>query len=417
MIEVLYDLDILYEGFLNVKSTSGWKEKTQRYEMYLLPNLIDLRDSIKNGTYRPSPPQGFFISERGKPRFIESRTVNDNIVQYVVHQYMILPAIRPKIIYDNAASLENRGTSFFRHRLEYHLTTHAKTYGNDGYVLLVDFKKFFDNIQYKIFMDMLRPLISDEQALSFIEMLVYENKIDVSYMSDEEYANCMYIPFDNYAYRLAIKNEEIICTGEKYMYKGMGLGSQISQDAGIFVPHPIDNYIKIVKGVKGYGRFMDDSYTIHHSKKFLKELLYDITDIALENGIFINERKTQIVSLKHEFTILKLRYKVYPNASISIIPKKDSFVRELKKFKQEYILLDTPDSNITFKDVIDQYSSWKGNILFNNDNHYIHELDFMDEQFQIIFEKYIKEEERKNQLWKEKKENRKYKILSERLIR
>ncbi len=204
MFELLCDIDNIYESYRRIRAASSWKEETQRYELYLGPNLFQLRDSIRDGTYRPSTPRGFFISERGKPRYIESRTVNDRIVQSLVHEEIILPAIRPKLIYDNAASLELRGTDFFRKRLEYHLTDFACHYGTDGYILLIDFKKFFDNIWHQTYIDMLNPLISDMRVMSFIEMLVNFGAVDVSYMNDAEYANCMFTPFNNLEYRLAV---------------------------------------------------------------------------------------------------------------------------------------------------------------------------------------------------------------------
>ena len=385
MFELLCDIDNLYESFLKIKQESVWKEETQRYEMYLVPNLMKLRDSIVNGTYVPTPPRGFFMSERGKPRYIESRTVNDRIVQHAVHEYIIMPAIRPLLIYDNAASIDHRGTDFFRQRLEYHLTQFASIHGNDGYILLIDFKKFFDNIWFSIFIDMLRPIIHDERALSFIEMIVYSNKIDVSYMTDEEYANCMCIPFNNIEYRLAVDAGIIKCTGEKFMYKGMGLGSQISQDAGIFVPHKIDNYIKIVCGIKGYGRYMDDSYVIHESKEYLQKLLKDIIILAKQYGIFINEKKTQIVNLKHEFTILQTKYKLFPNKSIVIMPNNNTFVRESRKLNKQAKSINDPNINLTYEDIANQYDSWKGNILFNTDGRYVEPLTRMDERYNKLF--------------------------------
>ena len=38
----------------------------------------------------------------------------------------------------------------------------------------------------------------------------------------------------------------------------------------------IDNYCKIVKCMKYYGRYMDDIYIIHEDKEYLKGLLNDI---------------------------------------------------------------------------------------------------------------------------------------------
>lgn len=383
MIEVLYDIDKLHESFLKVKSTSFWKEETQRYELNLVQNLMKLRDSIVSGKYYPTEPRGFFINERGKPRYIESRTVNDRIVQTCIHENILMPCIRPYLIYDNAASIEHRGTDFFRQRLEYHLTQFAKEYGTNGYILLIDFKKFFDNIWFSVFIDMISKVVPDPAAVNFIAMIVYAGKIDVSYMTDEEYANCMYVPFNNLEYRIAVRENRIKCTKEKFMYKGLGLGSQISQDAGVFVPHPIDNYIKYNQGIRGYGRYMDDSYVIHHDKEYLWYLLENIKRIASSIGIFINERKTQIVNLKHQFTILKTNYTLHDNGSITIRPDSDTFTRERRKLSKQQGLL--YNNEITYEDIDKCFLSWKGNILRTLDNHYIEPLKRIDSIYNNLF--------------------------------
>lgn len=383
MFETICDIDNIYEAYKRIRAASSWKEETQRYELYLGPNLFQLRDSIRDGSYRPTPPRGFFISERGKPRYIESRTVNDRVVQSLIHEEIILPAIRPKLIYDNAASLELRGTDFFRKRLEYHLTDFACHYGNDGYILLIDFKKFFDNIWHQTYIDMLRPLISDPRVMGLIEMLINFGAIDVSYMSDEEYANCMFTPFNNLEYRLAVASGQIKCTGEKFMRKGMGLGSQISQDAGVFVPHIIDNFIKIVCGIHWYGRYMDDCYICHPSKEYLWRLLGEITKIANSIGIFINEKKTQIVSLKHEFTILQTRYGLHPNHSITIMPNNDTFKREAAKLKKQADEL--AKRKISIEEIERQYKSWKGNIAKNVNGVYVPGVCKMDDLYNSLY--------------------------------
>ena len=360
--ELLYDLDNLYDAYRNVLSASRWKESTQRYDEDALFRLYNLRYKLIEETYRPSTPHKFICYERGKLRLVESAYLDDKIVQRCLCDQILLPRVRPKLIYDNAASLEDRGTGFFRKRLDIHLQEFTKEHGTDGYILLIDFRKFFDNLQHEKLIKMYRELIDDERIIRLLWMYMDQNKVDVSYMSDEEYANCMNVPFNSIAY-LDIPDK--LKTGQKFMRKSMGIGSQVSQISGVLYPHRIDNYCKIVKGIRPYGRYMDDIYVIHESKEFLWELLGEIKEICKEYGLFINEEKTQIVSLKHRFTILKVNYIVYPDGTIYHLPNKDSFKREKRKLIKQREELD--NCIITYKEVSDGYESWKGNIkLFNN---------------------------------------------------
>lgn len=307
MIEKLYDLENLYESFLDVKAGSGWKERTQRYEEDLMMNLVGLVKRLREGTYRPSPPHTFLINERGKTRLIESYCIEDRIVQGCFVKKILMPICLPKLIYDNSASVKKRGTDHFRRRLEYHLKSYEKKHGNDGYILLGDFTKFFDNIWHESFTNAMRAFGADEEVLSFLQTFLDTHCVDVSYMTDEQYGRCMLEPFNAIEYE---KIDKSLKTGRRWMKKSVGIGSQIAQVAGVVTPYRMDNYIKIVKGIKYYGRYMDDFYVVDPSKEYLRELLEEVDDISKELGLILNRKKTQIVSLKHEFTILKTGYRL-----------------------------------------------------------------------------------------------------------
>lgn len=263
-----------------------------------------------------------------------------------------------------------------------HLKNFAKTHGNKGYVLLIDFRKFFDNIWHLKLIDKFNSVIFDTACMRFISMLILSNAIDVSYMTDEEYINCMYVPFNNLEYRTKLKNKEIKRTGEKFMPKYMGIGSQLSQDAGVFYPSSIDTYCKIVKSIKAYGRYMDDIYIIHQSKDFLWKLLEEITSICNNHGIFINTNKTQIVNLKHEFSILKNRYKLYENGAVKVMPNNESFIRERKKLDKQYDLFES--GIIPFNDIYTSYASWRGSVIRRNNGNK-KAVKHLDEHYSNLF--------------------------------
>ena len=49
------------------------------------------------------------------------------------------------LIYDNGASLKDKGLDFARRRFEIHLRNAYKEYGGKAYILLMDFTKYYDN--------------------------------------------------------------------------------------------------------------------------------------------------------------------------------------------------------------------------------------------------------------------------------
>ena len=58
--------------------------------------------------------------------------------------------------------------------------------------------------------------------------------------------------------------------------KGLNLGSEAPQILAVYYLNPLDTFIKIVKRVKYYGRYMDDIFIISESKKELFSLLTEI---------------------------------------------------------------------------------------------------------------------------------------------
>lgn len=304
----LYDPDTLFDAFLHARSASGWKAETQRFELNLLRELLKLSKELKNRTYRPTKKRPFILSERGKIRYIVGDHIRDRVVKRALCYEHLLPAVRPMLIHDNGASLKGKGMDFTRRRLEQHLRSFYRSNGsNDGYIAVLDCSKYFANIRHDIMRDLFKAVIKDETALWLLDVVFKESEVDVSYMSDDEYSNCIDTVFDSVHWA---EVDEKLLTGKKHMAKGMNIGDEVAQVAGIYYPTALDKYIKIVEGMRFYGRYMDDMYIIHKDKDFLEHLIGRVVGVAKDNGIFINPKKTKIIRLDSNFTFLKIRYRI-----------------------------------------------------------------------------------------------------------
>ena len=226
-------------------------------------------------------------------------------------------------------------------------------------ILLMDFSKYYDNIRHDKLMELFEKYVDDDTALWFLEKIVDNEKVDVSYMSDEEYESAMDDVFNSLEHE---KVDKSLLTGKKFLRKHLNIGDQVAQDAGIAYPIPIDNYIKIVKGVKFYGRYMDDSYVIHRDKEFLKGLLIEIVEIAHDLGITVNLRKTRICKLSEMWRFLQIQYSLTDTGRVihKIHPKRLTGMR--RKAKKLALILSE-------KDFDDWFRSW-----FNGHCHYMSKL-------------------------------------------
>lgn len=345
----IFDGNVLYESFLKAKQGSDWKPQVQRFEMNLLFELSELQQEHETGNHVFLPSTEFTLHERGKVRRITGEQIHDRVAKHALCDEILTPAVRKYLIYDNSASIKGRGIDFSRNRLLHHLRRYYTLHGsNDGYILLIDFSKYYDNIRHDRLMEQFEKYIHDERSLNLLRKVIDRSKVDVSYMDDEEYERCMEKVFNSLAYQDVDKS---LLTGEKFMYKHLNIGDQVAQIAGIIYPIPIDNYVKIVKGVKFYGRYMDDSYAIHESKEFLQELLQGIIAIATELGITVNIRKTRICKLSSLWRFLQVQYSLTETGRViqKINPKRLTCMRRKMK-KLVHIL--------TEKEFDDWYGSW-----------------------------------------------------------
>lgn len=349
----IFDGNALYDAYIKAKRGSDWKPQVQRFGMTYLLELAKMQRELKERTYEFLPCTTFIVHERGKTRAITGEQVQDRIAKHALCDEIITPAMTKYLIYDNGASLEGKGITFTRKRLETHLHRYYRQNGsNEGYVLLIDFSKYYDNIWHDQVRSQFRKFIHNDTALWFLDKILDDAKVDVSYMTDEEYAHCMTTVFNSLEYQ---NIDHSLLTGEKFMRKHLDIGNQVAQNAGIAYPIPIDNFIKIVKGVKFYGRYMDDSYVIHRSKEYLEELLQEIVEVAASIGITVNMRKTHICNLSEMWRFLQVQYSLTETGRVihKIHPKRLTAMR--RKMKKLVHILEEADFDNWYKSWFKNY--------------------------------------------------------------
>lgn len=347
----IFDGNSLYDGFLRAKQGSDWKPKIQNFEMSYLLGLSKIQKELKERTYEFKPTSDFVLKERGRTRFVSGEQFDDRIVKHALCDEVLTPSLRPHLIYDNCASLKDRGIDLQRKRLLVHLRKYYQQHkSNEGYILLIDYSKYYDNIRHDVFYELVKKYVTDPIALWLLRKTLDRAKVDVSYMDEDEFKECMHTVFNSLEHAEIDKS---LLTGEKFMHKHLNIGDQVAQAAGISYPIPIDNYVKIVCSMPFYARYTDDSYVIDESKEFLQALLLDITAIAETIGITVNQRKTRICKLSDYWRFLQVQYSLTETGRViqKINPKRITDMRrKMKKVAHKKLL--TP------KGFEDWYKSW-----------------------------------------------------------
>ena len=354
--EILCDANNLYKAYTVAIKGSKWKETTQKFMLNFLRHIFEIQDDLRNRTLENGITGEFLLSERGRTRPITSFQLKDRIVRHVLCDEILLPEVQKKIIYDNCASIKGRGISQQRKRFEVHLRKYYQKHGAEGYILLGDFTKFYDNIIHDIAKQELLKLLDFDEFVDWLLTLIFDGfKIDVSYMTDEEYTTCMEDTFNKLEYRLIPKSKH---TGEKFMEKSVHIGDQLSQVLGIYYPHRIDTYVKYVRSQKFYGRYMDDWYIMNPSKEELLDILDHIREITRELGIHINEKKTRIIKIGGTYKYLQIKYTLTDSGKIikRINPDRVTVMR--RKLKK--LAVKVKDGEVPYENIEGMFKGWMG---------------------------------------------------------
>lgn len=350
-LDAISDPNNLLDAFRKASNGSIWKSSVQKYEINLLKNIRQTQLDLQSNNYRQGEFLEFELNERGHNRHIKALGIADRVVQRALCDEVLMPQLGKYLIYDNGASQKDKGVEFCRRRLETHLHKYYRKYGSDGYFLHIDFRKFFDNIRHDKLLAAFSDKLDDDSVMPVLENMVQSFKIDISY-SDKDLTDQV---FNSMEYA---KIPADLKTGKRYMAKSMGIGSQVSQAAGVFFPTKIDTYCKVVRGCKFYGRYMDDIYIIHHDKEFLRSVLDGVREQSAEIGLFINEKKTQIFKLRHGFAFLKIKYNLTETGKIIKRPARDNITRQRRKMKKFRKLVD--EGAMSIEDARNEVKSWLG---------------------------------------------------------
>lgn len=306
----------LWTSYRNCRKNVGWKGSVQRYTFAAPIRVIQTHKKLMLGKYKCVTPHEWDTWERGKKRHIKSVPIGERVMQRCLADNALIPVLGPTFVHDNGACMKYKGYDFAMRRLECHLQRHYRKYGNEGYILLFDFSKFYENIDHNLIRSIVGHYFKDPGIRRMVDQIL-----------------------------------------STFGTNGLGLGSQISQVLALASGSSLDHAIKQDMRIKSYARYNDDGYLIHPSKEYLQQCLAQMQEICEKLHIKLNMKKTQIVKLSHGFKFLKAR--IYLTDSGRIIRKlpKKSIVTERRKLKKLKVKL--AEGKIDYAHIEMQFQSWR----------------------------------------------------------
>jgi retron-type reverse transcriptase len=328
--EKIYQFESLYQAY---KATiKGKKEKKDviQFELDLSNQLWKLHDELQMKLYRLGRYHCFQIYDP-KKREIQALSIRDRVVQHSICDQVLKPYFEPRLIYDNAACREGKGTRFATDRLTKFMRDFYKEHGTDGYILKFDIRKFFDSIHHEVL------------------------KEKLCCISDEEVKELLYHIIDSYA-----KEPE----KDELSLRGLPLGNQTSQWFALWYLNGLDRLIKERLRIKYYSRYMDDGILIHEDKAYLSLCLKKMTEyVEQELKLSFNE-KTQIFPISQGTDYLGFRF--YLTDTGKVIRRlrtsnKKRWKRRLKLYQKQY-----RQGTKTFEEITRSMKSYQGHLKYGN---------------------------------------------------
>lgn len=233
--EAICDMENLKLAHQNAKKGKGWYAEVKMVDENPEYYLKLLQEMLLNHTYRTSEYTTFIKQDSGKERVIYKLPYfPDRICQWAILQ-VIEPILIRNFTDDTYSAIPGRG-------IHQAFTRIKKAVQNDvpgtQYCLKLDAKKYYPSINHNILKDKYRRLFKDNDLLWLLDEIIDSTPGDT----------------------------------------GIPIGNYLSQYSGNFYLSSFDHWLKEVKGVKYYYRYMDDIVILASSKEYLHQLRKDIAE-------------------------------------------------------------------------------------------------------------------------------------------
>ena len=282
-----FDKKLTYENLLKAHKLSrkgkGYRKEIILFNLKQEEYIMWLYEKLKNGTYKHSGYTVFYVTEP-KLRKIEKSIYLDRIVHRWVVDNFLETYFVPTFINTSYACLKGRGMHKACLDVQKAMQHLERTW-KDYYILKMDVRKYFQNIDKGVLYKILVKKIQDTKLLWLLKEIIYSNEGDI----------------------------------------GLAIGNYTSQMFANIYLNEIDQYVKHVIHCKYYFRYLDDSICMFKTKEEAKEVLEKIKKFLWNKLKLELNEKTQI--FKNKQGINFCGYKINPYR----LKIRDRGKRKLKK--------------------------------------------------------------------------------------
>lgn len=272
-------IDDLFDAYFDARYTKRNSRSQLGFELCYESNLFVLAEQLQNRSYTLSPGK-CFITDVPVKREIYASLFKDRVVHHLLFNYLA-PLFEKQFIYDSYSCRVGKGTLLGVKRFDHHLRSVTENYTKQAYILQLDIRGYFMSINRAKLYEIIQRRLGrcskkdleglDMKLIDFLlKKILFRNPIEGVQI-------------------VGRKSDWIGLPDSKSLLKappgvGLPIGDLTSQLFSNIYLNELDHYVKRVLGVKHYGRYVDDFFLMHPSKRYLKECIGKI-DSFLHNEL------------------------------------------------------------------------------------------------------------------------------------
>lgn len=282
-------IEHLLQAWNEFKKGKRNRKDVQIFERFLEDNLFELHQELKAKNYKHASYTAFNIYDP-KFRHIHKAQVADRIVHHAIVS-VIEPIFDKTFIYDSYSCRKDKGTHKAVKRLFYFVKKVSGNYTEKCFALKLDIRKFFENVNHEILLNLISKKIQDDNLLSLIKNIL------ISFSKEN----------------------------------GVPIGNLTSQLFANIYLNELDQFVKHNLKIRYYIRYSDDFIILSRDIGNLKKLLVDI-EMFLKEKLKLSLHSKKIIIRKYNQGVDFLGYIVLPHY---ILPRTKTKRRIFKKLKEK----------------------------------------------------------------------------------
>ena len=330
----LFALENIYRAYRKCRRRKRGTVNAMLFEQNLEENLVQLREELTSGTYRPGSSLAFLV-DKPKRREIFAAEFRDRVVHHLLVDHLE-QGWEKRFIYDSHACRKGKGTHKGVDRLQSFTRKATANDSRQAWYLQLDIRGYFVSINRTILYQRLAAKEKDPVVLWLIQAILFKS------------------PTEGCRFRASRQSDFLRLPAHKTLFKakhdcGLPIGNLTSQFFANVYLDALDQFIKHDLKVKYYVRYCDDIVLLSATrdklqgwKKTIEQFINDRLELRLNP-----KQKLRPVSDGIDF----LGYIIRPDYLLvrrRVIGNLYERLKQVEKTLQQHGLKQSADGRVTF---------------------------------------------------------------------